>query len=524
MSNEPQNENRQKKKKALLEKRWRRKRQWNELRFSALSLMVLGVFFALTILFLTVFPRSTVSKIENRNLASFPTFSLSAYFSGEYTADIATWYDDTVPFRDSFKNLGYSFKSLFGPSSKNAITFINQDVVANDMNAATADAEASAAPSPSASAAPSPTPSEEPDQKDFTSEEAEFDMSNGLLVVYQDGHWKCLGLFGGGSGNAYADALNTLQEKVGSGVTIYSMPCPIASQFYVPSNAADYSRDQSECFDSVAEMLDPRIVSINLCPVLAKHTEEDIYLRTDHHWAPLGAYYAARTFAETAGVKFADLSEYTQDVNEGYVGTMYAYSQDSRILNDPEDFVYYMPNNQYSTYYYDSAFNYQYELDLFVPVDTDASYLMFMGGDDKIVKIKTDANNGRKLLIVKDSYGNAEIPFYTGSFEEIFVTDMRYFDCNLVSFIRDMGITDVLFTMCSYSVVGTNADNLMTLITQYEGETLVDEQAAETAEPSAVPAETGNASMDSSTASDTDSDAQPDAVQPDDAGDSGGTG
>lgn len=482
MSNEPRNPRNltPKQKRALQEKRWQRKRQWNDLRFSVLSLFVLGIFFSLIIVFLIVFPRSKVSEIENRTLAAFPKFTLSSYFSGEYTAGIATWFDDTVPYRDEFKNFGYSFKSLFGTASENTITYINQDVVANDMNApATPTPEASGAPS----AEPSPTP--EPDQKDFTAEDAEFDMTNGLLVVNQDGHWKCLGLFGGGSGTAYAEALNSLQEKVGPGVKIYSMPCPLASQFYVPSNAADYTRDQSETFDSVAEKLDPKITSINICSVLAKHTEENIYLRTDHHWAPLGAYYAARTFAETAGVPFAELDTYTKGTNEGYVGTMYAYSQDSRILNDPEDFDYYVPSNQYRTFYYDSSFNYQYEDDLILDMPTEASYLMFMGGDDKIVKIKTDVNNDRKLLIIKDSYGNAEIPFYTGSFEEIYVTDMRYFNCNLVNFIQDLGITDVLYTMCSYSVVGSNADSLSTLLTQYADQRIKDEEPAITAEKDA---------------------------------------
>lgn len=177
-------------------------------------------------------------------------------------------------------------------------------------------------------------------------------------------------------------------------------------------------------------------------------------------------------------------------VNQGYVGTMYAYSKDSRILNDPEDFIYYIPTNDYTTYYYDRSFNYQYESRLIQEVSVDNSYLMFMGGDDKIVKIMTDVDNGRKLLVIKDSYGNAEIPFYTSSFEEIYVIDMRYFNCNLVNFIEDLGITDVLFTMCSYSVVGTNADNLSTLITQNADERVVDEQAVEAAatpEPTETP-------------------------------------
>ena len=136
MSNEPNHSS--KRERAERERRWQKKRQWNNLRFAALSLLSVAGAFLLILLFLLVFPRSKVSKIENRNLTTFPKFTLAGYFSGEFTEDIATWFDDTVPFRDSLKNMGYSFKSLFGFSSKNSITFINQDVVANDMNAVAA--------------------------------------------------------------------------------------------------------------------------------------------------------------------------------------------------------------------------------------------------------------------------------------------------------------------------------------------------------------------------------------------------
>lgn len=466
-------------------RRWERRRKWNELRWSALSMLVLAVVFFGTALFLLLFPRSTESQLEKRTLAKFPDFSLKSYFSGDFTGDITTYYDDTVPFRDSFKNAGNQMRSMLGlRNAKDTITIINSDVVAENMNAqaqkpstASTDSTTPAeSTQPTDATEETPSVTEEPTQHDYTGEEAEVSMSNGLMIVNQDNHWKCLPLFGGGSGKNYIEALNTLQEKVGDDVTIYSMPAPLSSEFYVPSNAAGSSASQSDCFDAIAEQLDSRIVSINLCPVMAKHTEEPIYCRTDHHWQPLGAYYACRTFAEAAGVPFAELDQYEKGVNEGYVGTMYAFTDDSRLLNDPEDFIYYTPTCDYTAYYYNSAFHYQYEDDLFAKVDTANSYLMFMGSDTYIVKVNTSVKNGRKLLVVKDSYGNAEIPFYTSSFEQVYVVDMRYFERNLVNFIDAMDITDVLFTMCSYSVVGVNADGMMDLITQDAGSTIVDEQ------------------------------------------------
>ena len=263
-------------------------------------------------------------------------------------------------------------------------------------------------------------------------------------------------------------------------------PAPTASAIYTPKNGIDYVGDQKECFDGVAEKLNAGIQSVNVVDVMKKHAEEDIYLRTDHHWQARGAYYAARTFAEAAGVPFADLSTYTEESIPGYVGTMYGFSQDTRILNDPDDFHYFVPASNYVASYYDTSFNYQYEDDLFADVDTANAYLKFLGGDSCIVKVDTQMKNGRKLLVIKDSFGNAEIPFYTNSFEQIYVADVRYLECNLVSFIKDMGITDVLFTMSAYSVVGDNADNIQNLIAQNAGETIADSHIVPSVTPKTV--------------------------------------
>ena len=508
-----------------------RRRAWRRRQISCVSMAILLPVFCLILLALLVLPRSKVSNIENRNLASFPEFSKESYLSGEYTEAIADWFCDTVPFRDSLKNASYTLQSLFGISTEDTVTFVtvsmddleggtNLDNAADEItmqaetmqsseatsenpegtgktgktgiriipagseeamkylgltaeaadstgeNEEAAEAETEETPEETPAAAEEETaPVEETaEERDYTQEEAEeTDMASGMLIVKQDGHWRCLMLYGGGSGTTYATALNYLQEQVGSDVSIYSMPAPIATQYYLPASASDYSNDQESSMQNVAAQLSDSITTVDVFPVLAKHTSEEIYLRTDHHWAPLGAYYACQTFASAAGVPFADLSSYEAEYAEGYVGTLYSFSGDSRILNDPETFVTYYPTVSYRTDYYDCSFDYSYTNDLILG---RGDYLTFMGSDELICKVTTSVGNGRKLLIVKDSYGNAEIPFYTSSFDEIYVVDMRYLEANLINMIEDLGITDVLFTMCTYSVVGGNADNLMNLMTQ----------------------------------------------------------
>ena len=94
------------------------------------------------------------------------------------------------------------------------------------------------------------------------------------------------------------------------------------------------------------------------------------------------------------------------------------------------------------------------------------AYMTFMAGDQQVVRVKTNVKNGRKLAIVKDSYGNSIPGYLFSSYEEIYVIDMRYFDLNLVNFVKEQEITDLLFTMVAYSALGENAGKLEILRTQ----------------------------------------------------------
>lgn len=468
-----------------------------------LSLVVLGLLvctFGIGTLLLLLLPRSTESKIEKRKLEKFPEFSLENYFSGDYTAGIAKFFDDTVPNRDGLKNVGSNLKSVFGlPKSENSVEFVGKVNQVNKGGAENSSPDPTAAPLENSgstsvsqpdsqgqpasvnlegaagrhmdSATPTPAPSAPPQ-----AEEANM-TENGLIVLKLQGHYRALELFGGGSGDSYVQALNSLQGQVGEGVKIWSMPAPLACEFYTPSEYSEYTRSHSECFDAIAAKLNPGIQSINICPVLAQHADEPIYCRTDHHWQALGAYYAAQAFASAAGLPFDDLSTYQEVKKEGFVGSMYSFTQSANLLNDPEDFVYYLPARTPQAVYYDTAFSEcLWDDDDFFQESASGSdsYMTFLGGDEYIVKASAQVENGRKLLIIKDSYGNAIPPFLTGSFQEVIVADMRYLERNLVSFIRDMGVTDVLFTMSSYSLVGEKADNLSTLLTQNAGETVTD--------------------------------------------------
>ena len=226
----------------------------------------------------------------------------------------------------------------------------------------------------------------------------------------------------------------------------------------MPKNWESYSASQSEDIDYIADNLSDKVINVDCTSVLREHADEYIYTRSDHHWQPLGAYYAADAFCKAAGVDSPALETYEKRVVEGFLGYLYQNTQDANLLNDPDTFTYYIPANDFKCYYYDTAYNFDNRYPFFLQMDPANSYQIFMGGDQKIVRVETDVKNGRKLAVFKDSYGNAEIPFYMGGYEEIYVLDVRYFDLDAETFLKENGIDDVLFTMCVFSAAGVNCD------------------------------------------------------------------
>ena len=292
---------------------------------------------------------------------------------------------------------------------------------------------------------------------------------NGILVSYMNGHYRglmpCFGTYGFCDG--WISNVNEFAKELPE-VNVYNMVIPTSSEFYIPKGyESGFTTSQYNKISYIAEGL-KGVTDIDAYSALKEHTDEEIFSRTDHHWFPLGAYYAAQVFAEEAGVDSPDLSQYKEVTCGGYVGSLYNYSKDVHLYNDPEDFVMYIsPNSKkLKTTYYNTSFRNGREGDLFVAPKATAYYCSFLGGDDLIAEIETDVKNGRTLVIFKESYGNALVPFLTSGFEKIYVCDIRYFTPNAVDFCKEVGATDLLFGVCTYTPAGTNGKYLGYILNQ----------------------------------------------------------
>lgn len=457
------------------------KSELNFINSLAVLVVIFGTFFAL--FFMN--RESGFVESENRNYADFPKFSLSNWFNGDFTAGITNYYTDTFPSREKLKPFASDFSELFGVSHSGGkiigqkgevdTNSFNDDVEITKATAftGTRPIETSGSSSTNASKTPdtttSPTSTDKPATTlDVENPEEHGTLSNGILIVGKGEKVRAIELYGGSFdwGKKYAQYVNKYKETLGQYVNVYSMCIPTSFAYYLPT---DYRSDYGKQLDNINNIRSnlKNVVDIDAYSALEAHKREYIYSRTDHHWQPIGAYYAAEKFAEAAGVQYSDISTYQKVTETDFLGTLYSFSgNNAELAKYPDTFTYYKPSNNSSlkVTYYDKNFQNPEESVLFFKAGKKINlYSTFLGTDQKIAKIDTNVKNGRVLVIFKDSFGNALVPFLTESFQTIYVCDLRYFTPNAISFIKNVGASDVLFATCMFTNTGKKANYIENL-------------------------------------------------------------
>ena len=75
-------------------------------------IVVISIMFCVLTAVFILFPRSTFSELERRELAVFPEFDRSRLADGSYTRDVSAWFSDTEPMRDRFMLLHLKLKDI----------------------------------------------------------------------------------------------------------------------------------------------------------------------------------------------------------------------------------------------------------------------------------------------------------------------------------------------------------------------------------------------------------------------------
>lgn len=248
--------------------------------------------------------------------------------------------------------------------------------------------------------------------------------------------------------NRYAIAVNKLTKKLDSSITVYDMVAPTSMGVTFPDNKKKKinSSDQKEALENIEKKLSGREKFIDLYDVMMQHRKEYIYFRTDHHWTSLGAYYAYRAFCGEKGITPHELSEYNKKTAKGFLGSF--YRDTNQNINLREDSL--------EAYYPVSTLTMQYTTTagstISAPVIADASqystslkYCAFIAGDNPYTVIRNKSiKDGSSCVVVKESFGNAFVPYLADHYQTVYVIDYRYWEGDLCDFIKKKKSREVI--------------------------------------------------------------------------------
>lgn len=353
------------------------------------------IFLSLVFIFNGLIKNKTFSESENRRLEQKPEFSMKKLIFDKYTSQYEKYISDQFLMRDFWISFKWDYEKLIGKKESNGVYYGKDGFLMERFK--------------------------KNDNKDLEEK---------------------------------LEAINSFSSS--NKVNTYMLLAPNSGKILeekLPKYA--YNDDELVYIEEVKGGLNKDIKFVDVYKALADKSQEYIFYKTDHHWTSKGAYYAYKTLGESMNFT-AHNEEYfnINRVTEDFYGSLYSKGGFRNLKPDSIDL--YMPKakEQIQVDYIEEnkQTNSLYNLDNLNKKD---KYTVFLDSNHPLVKITTENKEGKKLLIVKDSYANSFVPFLTSHFSEIYMVDLRYYSDSLNSLIKDKGIEEVLLL---YNVSTFNED------------------------------------------------------------------
>ena len=266
----------------------------------------------------------------------------------------------------------------------------------------------------------------------------------------------------------------------------------------VPCAAAVFPEllpDGAPVRDQIADIAYVRNKLVDVMSFIEMHTAfrndtlNQIYYRTDHHWTSRGALDAFQAMHWDMGIDFVEYYV-PLTVSMEFEGTLASRSgshsqKDTIEVYRPENETY-----QYYTYYPDSQKRIP-SIYVTEKLEEKDQYQVFFGGNHPILTVRTTVDNGRNLLIFKDSYANSFVQFLLPYYDRIVMVDPRYYYEDITTLITSEAITDVLFlySMNTFATDGSLADVLAQTTEEREQPSMMTEETGAEAEETAAQSE-----------------------------------
>lgn len=277
-------------------------------------------------------------------------------------------------------------------------------------------------------------------------DDGQVGVKKGAVFIYKNRGFE---LFSGGAsmGKLYAETINRYNRLKIPGLKIYNLVIPNGFEFEVTERYKDLAKPASEAINNIFAAEDPEIIKVNPVDEIRKHRKEYIYFHTDHHWTSLGAYYAYRSFCNAAALTPVSLDTIPSKVKPNFLGFFYRLTRSSVLKNNPDSVRYYLFPDSINFFIGGSkSIGYWAPSKMYAEqVSGDNSYSVFLQGDLPLCKMETQHKNGRKIAVVKESYGNAFAPWLINNYEKVIVVDSRYYSGDFIGLLKAERINELLF-------------------------------------------------------------------------------
>jgi len=323
------------------------------------------------------------SEEENRYLAKFPEFSFHELFFGNYTMDLENYIRDRFFARDFWVGLKAGSEVVLQKKENNSVIFGDDGFLMEDPGVI-----------------------------------SETQKTENITNV------------------------ESFIEKIeSSGKHAYVALVPNSMLALKDKLPASYPIDT--LLNSVLELESQSTLNpIPLYDAIYSHRNEYIYYRTDHHWTSRGAYYAYVEICNKLGFNPRTLDEFEiTTVSEDFLGTMYSKSGAKWSKPDSVE-IFEDTRNKYSVTLDESI-----ESDSMFFTDHLAKkdkYSIYLDGNHALTKIVNQNGNGKKILLVKDSFAHALAPLFAADFSEVHMIDLRYYRGSVSNYMDENRIRDVI--------------------------------------------------------------------------------
>lgn len=406
--------------------------------------------------YLAVFaPRvGALSESENRILASFPRFSISAVADGSFMAGFEAFLSDAVPGRASLIRLSDSVMGLFGTSDKDAET---RKAVEEEMGLAD-----DAPPEVFFAAASEEEGPKEIDDAPVQTDPAEPSAAPSdaaLWYVRADGTRQVAETYSAEHIAYLAGVLNRYGEAVPEGGQVFFINVP-ASDFANPLTDRHLYADWGYDLDQAMQpLLRDNVKIYDALEIFTPYRDTEIlYSDTDFHWTVRAAWHVSDEFIRDLGYSPTAYYDYEYYLSNHLKNGPYTPEQLRSISVGRDELMIPLVNAPVNASLI-SRLNQRRATDLY-----DFSYhkySIYLGGAKGPYRLfETGYHTGHNALVISDSYAFSLIYYLFPFYDSVLQTDFRNTNyqyeqvgASVRRYMEEYGIDDIYFITCTWTSV-----------------------------------------------------------------------